>query len=380
MVKILICGDYCPQDRVQDLIEKEDYNSVLGEICPYTSMADYSIVNLESPVVNTPAFPIAKCGPNLRCSCKAVMALKFAGFNMVTLANNHFYDYGENGVRDTLSSCSENGLDIVGGGKNLNEASRIIYKEIKGVVFAFINCCEHEFSIATEKTGGANPLNPIQQYYAIQNAKQYAAKIIVIVHGGHEHYQLPSLRMKEIYRFFVDAGADAVINHHQHCYSGFEVYNDKPIFYGLGNFSFDSKGKRDSIWNEGYMVLLYFDDESIRYELIPYYQGNEKPGIKVQEDKSKFLFSIKDLNSIIGNDVYLKENYQLYLNSSKQSISCFLEPISNKWIRGLQKRGFFPRFINKKCLPIMANAIMCEAHRDKLEYFLCTEIRNINKK
>ena len=86
------------------------------------------------------------------------------------------------------------------------------------------------------------------------------------------------------------------------------------------------------------------------------------------------------MNSIIGNDVYLKENYQLYLNSSKQSISCSLEPISNRWIRGLQKRGFFPRFINKKCLPIMANAIMCEAHRDKLEYFLCTEIRNINKK
>lgn len=115
MIKILICGDYCPQDRVQKLIEKEDYQSVFGDICPYTSMADYSIVNLEAPVVNSHAVPIEKCGPNLKCSNKAVKALKFVGFDMVTLANNHLYDYGDNGVVDTLTSCSEHNIDVVGG-------------------------------------------------------------------------------------------------------------------------------------------------------------------------------------------------------------------------------------------------------------------------
>jgi len=107
MIKILICGDFCPHYRVQDLIEEEDYKSVFGEICPYTSAADYSIVNLEAPVVNSSAAPIEKCGPNLKCSNKAVKALKYAGFDMVTLANNHFYDYGDNGVVDTLASCRE---------------------------------------------------------------------------------------------------------------------------------------------------------------------------------------------------------------------------------------------------------------------------------
>ena len=160
MIRILICGDYCPLDRVKDLIEKEDYKSVFGEICQYTSMADYSIVNLEAPVLNLDATPIEKFGPNLKCSSKAIEALNFAGFDMVTLANNHFYDYGDKGVLDTITSCEENNIDFVGGAIKMKEASRTFFKDINGMKVAFINCCEHEFSIATDKTGGSNPLNP----------------------------------------------------------------------------------------------------------------------------------------------------------------------------------------------------------------------------
>ena len=157
---------------------------------------------------------------------------------------------------DTLMYLNDKQADFVGGGNSLRQASETLYKSIDGHTLAVINCCEHEFSIATETSSGANPLNPIQQYYKIQEARKNADYVLVIVHGGHEHYQLPSPRMKETYRFFVDAGADAVVNHHQHCYSGYEVYNGKPIFYGIGNFLFDREGVRNSIWNEGDMVLL----------------------------------------------------------------------------------------------------------------------------
>ena len=85
-----------------------------------------------------------------------------------------------------------------------------------------------------------NPLLPIQQFYKIQEAKENADYVLVIVHGGIEHYQLPTSRMIETYRFFIDAGADAVVNHHQHCYSGYERYKSKPIIYGLGNLLFDN--------------------------------------------------------------------------------------------------------------------------------------------
>lgn len=376
MIKILICGDFCPQYRVQNLIEEEDYKSVFGEICPYTSTADYSIVNLEAPVVNSSAAPIEKCGPNLKCSNKAVKALKYAGFDMVTLANNHFYDFGDNGVVDTLSSCKENYIDVVGGGKNLEEASRTFYKDIKGVKFAFINCCEHEFSIATDKTGGSNPLKPIQQYYAIQEAKKQADKIVVIVHGGHEHYQLPSPRMKETYRFFVDAGADVVINHHQHCYSGYEVYNNKPIFYGLGNFCFDWKGERNSIWNYGYMVLLSFDNVSIQFELIPYCQGNEKPDVVVLTNKGEFLTSISELNKVIADDIQLKEKHLLFMNDTKSCYSIDFQPYQNRYLRALYARHLLPSLLDKKKILRLLNILECEAHLERSINSLHNLLRN----
>lgn len=65
---------------------------------------DYTVVNFECSVVKEKTAPITKCGPNLKYSTNAVEALKYAGFNLATLANNHFFDYGEKGVTDTLNT------------------------------------------------------------------------------------------------------------------------------------------------------------------------------------------------------------------------------------------------------------------------------------
>jgi poly-gamma-glutamate capsule biosynthesis protein CapA/YwtB (metallophosphatase superfamily) len=67
----------------------------------------------------------------------------------------------------------------------------------------------------------------------IKEAKATHDKVIVIVHGGHEYYNLPSPRMQKQYRFYADQGADFVVGHHTHCISGYEVYNGVPIYYSL---------------------------------------------------------------------------------------------------------------------------------------------------
>ena len=72
--------------------------------------------------------------------------------------------------------------------------------------------------------------------------------------------------MKKKYRFLADAGADLIVNHHQHCYSGYEVYNGVPIFYGIGNFYFDNARRRDSTWNYGFMLNLDIE-ENISFEI-----------------------------------------------------------------------------------------------------------------
>lgn len=368
-MKVLIAGDFCPQNRVAKKFEQGDFDSVLSEVKAIISAADYAIVNFECPVTKGGETPIAKQGPNLQCSEEGMEAVKWTGFDCVTLANNHFLDFGKDGAEHTLEVCEKYGIDIVGGGMNLQEASKTLYKGIDGRTLAVINCCEHEFSIATEQTAGSNPLNPIQQYYAIQKAKQQADYILVIVHGGHEHYQLPSLRMQETYRFFIDAGADAVVNHHQHCISGYEVYQGKPIFYGIGNFCFDKPGKRGDLWNEGYMVQLNFDDAKIGYEIFPYTQCDKDSKLTALPGDS-FDGCVSELNEIIKAPQRLTAAADEYYNKCSSGIGLLYEPIRNKHVLAAQKRGWLPSFVTRKHLVKISNYTICESHRDKVIYYL----------
>lgn len=367
-MKILIAGDFCPQFRVSDNFDKENYHEVLGDVKDVISEADYSIVNFECPISKGSEKAIVKVGPNLKCSFNGMKAVKWAGFNGVTLANNHFRDYGNEGCLNTLEACSRLGIDTVGGGNNLEEASRILYKNIGDKRLAIINCCEHEFSIATETAAGSNPLNPIKQYYQIKEAHDIADFVLVIVHGGHEHYQLPGPRMQQTYRFFIDAGADAVINHHQHCYSGHEIYQGKPIFYGLGNFCFDKKKKMKSTWYEGYMVMLMLDND-IRYKIYPYYQCLEDAHVTLLNAEA-FNKKLEELNNVIKNQERLLSETNCYYKSCMKQYGSIFEPFRNKLFLILKKKGFLPSFVSRKRKITACNYICCESHRDKLVYYL----------
>lgn len=368
-MKILIAGDFCPQKRVAELFEKSDFEAVLGSVRPVITDVDYAIVNLECPICYGGEKPIEKLGPNLKCSERGVNALKWAGFDCVTLANNHSMDFGEEGLKNTLEACSKRSIDTVGAGSNFQETSKVLYKKVDNKTLAIINCCEHEFSIATDMSSGSNPLNPIQQYYAIQEARKNADYVIVIVHGGHEHFQLPSPRMVETYRFFIDAGADAVVNHHQHCFSGYEVYQGKPIFYGLGNFCFDHPVKRDGIWTEGYAVCVDFTSDLPSFSIIPYRQCGEVPKVEMLPGNA-YKERIEILNATIADTSALQSEVDAYYSSCSDKYSNILEPVRNRFYLGAKHRGWLPSFISKKRKLIAANFIICEAHRDKLMYYL----------
>jgi len=363
-MKIVIAGDYCPKDRVAELIDSNRYENIFSDVTEIIAQADFRILNFECPIVNGECRPIEKNGPCLKTTKNSLKPIVDAGFNVVTLANNHFYDFGDKGITDTIDELDKLNIAHVGGGKNLNISSEILFLQKGGKKVAIINCCEHEFSIATENTAGCNPLNPINQWYAIQKARNTADYVIVIVHGGHEMCQLPSLRMKETYHFFIDSGADVVINHHQHCYSGFEKYKGKPIFYGLGNFCFDWDGKRNSIWNYGFLVLLSFDEKKISFETIPYSQCDEKPVVRLLEDRKEFDKDILSLNIIIQDTELLKQQHEKWMDHREGNYSISLEPYSNRFFRFACRKGFLPHFFNKKRAIELLNYVSCESHRD----------------
>lgn len=364
-MRLIIAGDFVPHERVAKMFAQGDYSAV-EELRPVFSNADYRIVNLECPILHGVEKPIVKNGPHLYTDTHALEALKEIGADCVTLANNHFRDFGDDGVLNTLSALSAYKIDYVGGGVNIKDASAVLYKQIGKETLAIVNCCEHESSIATDDHCGSNPLNPIQQYYAIQEARQKADYVLVIVHGGVEHYQLPTSRMQETYRFFIEAGVDVVVNHHQHCYSGYEEYKGKPIFYGLGNLCFD-RSKRNSIWNEGFMLDLTFAKKGLSYALIPYHQCDAEPKVVMYNEDEKTLFDkqIADLNAIVANPTELEKMYEEMKRATRIKYRAYIEPYKSKLMRVLFRKHLLPSFMRRKYV-LIHNLIQCESHRERL--------------
>lgn len=367
-MKVLVAGDFCPTGRLIEKLENRDFSSIFKDVAPIVKSADYAIVNYECPVVSGQYAPIKKNGPNLTSTRNALESIRYAGFDMVTLANNHIMDYGEGGLNDTIDACRVYDIDTVGAGKNLEDASRVAYVKRGRECLAILNCCEHEFSIAGEQTAGANPLNSIQQFYKIQEARKNADYVLVIVHGGHEYFQLPSPRMVETYRFFVDAGADVVVNHHQHCFSGYERYKDKFIFYGLGNFCFD-KEKANPIWHEGFLLALCFEYGTVNFDCIPYVQCLENPDVKLVSDIGKWKERVMELNDIISDRGKLENACALFYADRGASMKSVFEPYEGRVLRALYRRGFLPSFFGKKKM-ILKNLVECESHRDVMFYML----------
>ena len=368
-MKILVAGDYCPKLRVKECLNNADFASILGDVLPYTKSSDFSIVNFESNISNPTDRKIKKHGPNLCTEPRAIEALKWAGFNVVTLANNHIFDFGQEGIERTISILKNNCIEYVGGGHNQKEAGRILYLEKNGETLAIINACEHEFSIADQTQGGANGIDPIDMYESIQSAKNNADYVVVITHGGHELFKLPSLRMKKLFHFFIDIGADAVINHHQHCYSGKEIYNDRPIYYGLGNFIFDYKKRNNnSMVHEGFMVQLDLNKNCISSSEVPYVQCSEKVGIKIIDNTSNFSHDFANLSRIISDSNLLKKQVEQYYENEITSILLQFQPYNNRILNYLFFKGLLPNVYTQNKLFAIRNMIECESHYDKLVF------------
>lgn len=365
-MRILIAGDFAPYRRTAIQIENGDY-SCLDNVKSIIKSVDYSIVNFESPVVIHNAEPIKKTGPNLKCSENAMECIACAGFNCITLANNHFRDFGQVGVEDTIDTCSKFGMDYVGGGKTQSESEQILIKVIAGETLAIINVCEHEWSISSGDHGGSNPLDIIKVCRTIKNAKRLSKYVLIIIHGGIENYNLPTPRMKELYRFFIESGADAVVNHHQHCYSGYEEYFGKPIFYGLGNFCFDKKKPmNDILWEDGFMVELFLG-EKIEFCLHPYSQCKEdKPFVNIKGDSSDFSNNIIHLNKIINNDLLLQQHFENWVKKKGNIAKDILVPYSSKLGKKLYSMNLIPSFVSNRSMRQLLAHIQCESHRDIL--------------
>lgn len=374
-IEIFIGGDFYGGNRVGDLINNKLYNKLFGHLHDEIKSSDISIVNLESPLFSGFLKPITKTGPALKAETNVIEALEHAGFNILTLANNHILDYGEDGLNTTIELIKKSSLEFVGAGDSISKAREVKEIKVKDKKISIVNFCEKEWSIATEKSGGAAPFDIVDNYNDIHKAKDHSDFVIVVFHGGIENHNLPSLSLKKTMRFFVDAGADVIVCHHTHCVSGYEVYKDKPIFYGLGNFIFDMNGKRSSYWNIGIAVKLKLGSV-ISFRILPFKQCDNDVGIYAlnNEEGSKFKDTMIQMNTIIQDQFKLEESFDNWASRMDKTYDSFLQPYSNRYIKALFNRGFMPSLLKKYNYLLLLNLIRCESHHEVLKKVLLNKL------
>jgi len=329
--------------------------------------SNFNIVNLEAPVTDSNS-KILKTGPHLKADVASTEEiLNELNVNLVTLANNHVLDYDKQGVKDTLEFCEQNNIEAVGAGSNLDEASKVFYIDSEEGRIGIINFTENEWANATENTAGANPMDVIDNARQIKHAKLKADYVIVIVHGGHEYYNLPSPRMQKQYRFYVECGADLIVGHHTHCISGFEIYNEVPIYYSLGNFLFTNDSKYDD-WYTGLVLEVEVGNKGLSTTLHPVQQEKNSFKLSMLKDNEKItiLERVASYNKTIASKVELNNAWQNFIELNYDYHISRWSPLSfiqNHYIRAVFNRLKYTG-INIRGLASYLNLIRCEAHAD----------------
>ncbi|XEC93243.1 CapA family protein [Paenibacillus tarimensis] len=241
-VLLAFVGDILLAGSVQDLMKRHGFDYPYAKALSYLSDADLTAGNLENPITErgTPAENkqyVFKGAPNL------LPSLKEAGFDIVSLANNHTLDQGVEGLFDTMRHLDEAGIAHTGAGKDDTEAFTPTVLEANGIKVAYFGLSRvvplNEWKADRNYPGVAETYNTTRAVNAIRKAEEEADVTVVLVHWGKELADDPEEYQRAFAREYIDAGADLVIGAHPHVLQGFEQYKGKWIAYSLGNFIFN---------------------------------------------------------------------------------------------------------------------------------------------
>jgi len=379
MLDIVIGGDMCPIGRNEDYFRRGDAAALLDGLLEEFQKADLSIVNLECPLI-TASSPISKIGPVLGADVSCLRALESAGIDIVGLANNHILDHGSAGLRSTLAACEKAGMETVGAGENLTEARRILIREIKGIRIGILGMAEHEFSIATARSGGANPLDVIDYVRNVSERRSDFDYLIVLLHGGSEHYPYPSPRVRDTCRFLIEQGANAVISQHSHCAGCWESYRHGHIVYGQGNLIFDFPSPRET-WNTGFLVKLSVKPGGqSSLSIVPHTQSHGGPGaarLRGQEEAA-FLRQIQQRCDDIQKDSFVSSEWFKFCRWQRYSYLGRTLGLG-RLMRFLNKKLRLVDYLySKKSLALVRNTVETEAHREVLLTILRDSDRDVD--
>ncbi len=258
-IKLVFGGDVMLTRNVAKAVNdygEGDYIYPFLPVVDYLKNADLAFINLESQISDKGSINLLKGPPHFRADPKAALGLMDAGIDIVTLANNHIFDYGRRAMEDCFNQLENVGIKYCGAGLTHKEAYSPVIVDVKGVKVAFLGYTNHglkQWGATKEWTNPHFPYNHIdarsgvawlyikQLEKGIYKAKEIADIIIVTVHFGMNYDQKPASAQDRYAHLAIDRGADLVIGHSPHVTQPVVKYDKGYIAYSLGNFVFDQR-------------------------------------------------------------------------------------------------------------------------------------------
>ena len=266
-------GDIMVARGIQEILigRQDGLETVFGDTLSVLRKNDITIGNLEGVVTSSKNNAVKTY--TFRFDERVLPHLKNAGFDYLMQANNHAYDFGEEGFKDTLAALEKYGIPTSGAGRNADEAKKFYRKTVGDTTFAIISCGAFPversgFNGKTTATATDTRAGILWQsdelLESVKKEKNAGAFVIVNVHGGEEYRFTPTQSQRRLYEALCSAGADVVFGSHPHVLQPIEWYGKSLIVYSLGNFLFNGmEGMQGATESE--IVRLGIVDKRIAY-------------------------------------------------------------------------------------------------------------------
>ena len=229
-----------------------------------------------------------------------------------------------------------------------------------------LGASEQEWSIASENSPGANPLDLIECARTLKRQMDTVDISIVLLHDGAEFYPFPSPRLRKVCRFLIEQGVGMVICQHSHRAGTYEAYGGGHIIYGQGNLIFDSPG-RDQAWHEGFLIrLTVAPDLSVTWQPVPYTQSDSLPGARRMspERERDFLAGLAERSEAIKDERFVARAWEQFCRSHRHAFMSFVLG-HGRLLRRLNRNGGVVRHVHRKQrLREIRNCVVSDIHRE----------------
>jgi len=247
--------------------QRSDPASPLRDVAELFSSADIAFVNLEAPFSDRGR--TVDSGMIFKAEPEMIEALRVAGIDIVSTANNHARDCGRYGVDFTLDWLRKNGIETVGTASTAEIAHAGTILERNQVGFGFLAYTyDQSNGNHTDQDDRVAMMNVDEMRDDVQSLVERTDVVIVSMHAGNEYQPAPNAQQREFAHAAIDAGATVVVGHHPHVTQPVESYGKGVIFYSLGNLAFDQFQRKET--QRGLIADLRFIGKRLTgYGVIP---------------------------------------------------------------------------------------------------------------